>query len=219
MSYENIKTLIENKFTEGYLDENKKISALNIWDKIFPFYESLSFGNEDIYLASVIFYAFDELGETKNFKQISNDFFVDPKALALKVKEISSILQKDGDVQHIMKRGISISETEKKQKHSVNTKKISDELFIESIKAFKDFVKTIFPEKDFFEIKTFLKLFILNLSMAGYDLSNLEAEKKFGELFIHFSFEPKKGREPDKFVNLRDRFNNYEPFTLIKLDN
>ena len=71
--------------------------------------------------------------------------------------------------------------------------------------------------KDYIEIKQFLKLLDLNLYMSGYDIKNLDTEKKFGELFIYLGFEPKKGREAEKFVHLKDRFGQSEPYTLIKL--
>ena len=75
----------------------------------------------------------------------------------------------------------------------------------------------LFKDKDYIEIKQFIKLLELNMFMAGYEITNTDIEKKFGDLFVYFGFEPKKGREQDKFVNLKDRFGNAEPFSLIKL--
>ncbi|MEK7434759.1 MAG: hypothetical protein AABZ74_16615 [Cyanobacteriota bacterium] len=215
MLYENIKGLIEEKFSENYFTEKQKISAFDKWDKIYPLVDSFLLSDDIIYLASISFFVFDEFNETRNFRHIADDFEIDPKVLALKVKEIAPYFNDHEPIQNVLKKGLLINEKSRKQ--TKDSKIISDETFIISIKHFKAFIASIFPEKDFFEIKTFIKLFNLNLSMSGYNISLSELEKKFGDLFIHLSFEPKKGREPDKFVNLKDRFGNYEPYTLIKL--
>ncbi len=96
-------------------------------------------------------------------------------------------------------------------------KEITDDEIIHLLKNFKKFACQLFKNKEYIEIKLFLKIFQINLVFAGFDTKKINIEEKFGNLFYHLGFEPRKGREPEKFVKLKDRFGQSEPYSLIKL--
>lgn len=98
-----------------------------------------------------------------------------------------------------------------------NTREINDEELLILFKSFMKFAYQLFKNKEFIEIKLFLKIFENNLNLAGFDTKKINIEEKFGNLFYVLGFEPKKGREPEKFVKLKDRFGQSEPYSLIRL--
>lgn len=218
MTYESIK----NKLSDFFEDEKLKINALKKWDKIYPEYKELLEEEYNIYTASIVFAVFNSFEQKHSFKQLAKIFEVDSKELAIKVKEVLLLLG-DENLQSSIKKGLEIhfekttSTKLIKEKSLTNNKSLSDEQLVEVFKNYKSFLALVFFEKDFLEIKIFLKMLENNLFLAGYNMSKAELEKKFGELFIYLGFEPKKGREPDKFVKIKDRWGNYEPYTLIKL--
>lgn len=219
MTYESIK----NKLSDFFEDEKLKINALEKWDKIYPEYKELLDEEYNIYTASIVFAVFNTFEQTHSFKQLAKTFEVDAKELAIKVKEVLLLLG-DENIQSSLKKGLeTIPEKTtninkvSKEKPVVNAKSLNDEQLVKIFKYYKTCLNIVFFEKDFLEIKIFLKMLENTLSLAGYNLSKAELEKKFGELFIYLGFEPKKGREPDKFVKIKDRWGNYEPYTLIKL--
>lgn len=218
MTYESIK----NKLSDFFEDEKLKINALEKWDKIYPEYKELLDEEYNIYTASIVFAVFNTFEQTHSFKQLAKIFEVDAKELAIKVKEVLLLLG-DENIQSSLKKGLEATFEKNtsskliKEKSITNNKLLSDEQLVKIFKNYKSFLALVFFEKDFLEIKIFLKMLENTLSLAGYNLSKAELEKKFGELFIYLGFEPKKGREPDKFVKIKDRWGNYEPYTLIKL--
>lgn len=218
MTYESIK----NKLSDFFEDEKLKINALEKWDKIYPEYKELLDEEYNIYTASIVFAVFNTFEQTHSFKQLAKIFEVDAKELAIKVKEVLLLLG-DENIQSSLKKGLestfekTISSKLIKEKSITNTKLLSDEQLVKIFKYYKTCLNVVFFDKDFLEIKIFLKMLENTLGLAGYNISKVELEKKFGELFIYLGFEPKKGREPDKFVKIKDRWGNYEPYTLIKL--
>lgn len=219
MTYESIK----NKLSDFFEDEKLKINALEKWDKIYPEYKELLEEEYNIYTASIVFAVFNTFEQTHSFKQLAKIFEVDTKELAIKVKEVLLLLD-DENIQSSLKKGLETTSEKTavvnkviKEKIVVNTKLLSDEQLVKILKNYKSFLALVFFDKDFLEIKIFLKMLENTLGLAGYNISKVELEKKFGELFIYLGFEPKKGREPDKFVKIKDRWGNYEPYTLIKL--
>ncbi|RYX88253.1 hypothetical protein EON78_07715 [bacterium] len=79
------------------------------------------------------------------------------------------------------------------------------------------FAHQLFKNKEYIELKLFIKIFENNLNLAGYETKKVSIEERFGNVFYQLGFEPKKGREPEKFVKLKDRFGQSEPYSLIKL--
>lgn len=218
MTYESIK----NKLSDFFEDDKLKTSALEKWDKIYPEYRELLEEEYNVYTASIVFAVFNDFDQIHSFKELAKIFDVDAKELALKTKEVLLLLG-DENIQNSLKKGLettpekTITPKVSKEKPVVNTKLLSDEQLVQIFKYYKACLTVVFFEKDFLEIKIFLKMLENTLGLAGYNISKAELEKKFGELFIYLGFEPKKGREPDKFVKIKDRWGNYEPYTLIKL--
>jgi hypothetical protein len=241
MYYESTRTLLEKEFDKNNFNKNQKSRAMEILTKLFDNIEKLTITNPIYLVAAIAFFVLLESGKTRNFKQLGEDFGVEAKTIALKVKELTQIL----DINHpeeIIKKGLfviadAINQVEPLEKklsvdnirknipedilrtrRNINSKiELKDQELIDLFKQFRQFASLIFKDKDYIEIKQFLKLLELNLYMSGYDIKNLEIEKKFGDLFIYLGFEPKKGREAEKFVRLKDRFGQAEPYTLIKL--
>lgn len=100
---------------------------------------------------------------------------------------------------------------------NINTKELTDDELQVLFKSFMKFSHLLFKDKEYIEIKLFLKIFENIMFLAGFDTKKINIEEKFGNLFYSLGFEPKKGREPDKFVKLKDRFGQSEPYSLIKL--
>lgn len=218
MTYESIK----NKLSDFFEDDKLKISAFEKWDRIYPEYKELLVEEYNVYTASIAFTVFNDFDQIHSFKQLAKIFDIDAKELALKTKEVLLLLG-DADIQNSLKKGLETTPEKPtinkviKEKSVVNTRSLSDEKLVQIFKYYKECLNVVFFEKDFLEIKIFLKMLENTLGLAGYTITKAELEKKFGELFIYLGFEPKKGREPDKFVKIKDRWGNYEPYTLIKL--
>ncbi len=236
MYYESIKASLEEEFKYNNLDDELKFKAFDLLNKLSDNFDKLANCKPNIISASLAFFVLSQEGKTRNFKQMEDDFGVDAKKLALKVKEISPFLGLE-NADELVKQGLFLNQREPKtvsktkiadtavipesivkaKKKSNNHLEIHDEDLIVIIKKLRDFAYFLYKDKEYIEIKQFVKLLELNLFMGGYNTSNVDTEKRFGDLFIHLDFEPKKGREQDKFVNLKDRFGNFEPFSLIKL--
>lgn len=236
MYYESVKVLLEKKLNQSIFSEAILNDALDFLNLVDQNSDKLKNSNDAITSASIYFIVLNNHGVHKNFKQCAEIFDVDPKALTLKVKEIVFALDLHNADSLIMK-GLMVSESEQVEIEKVSTKHspvfntktshksnhsslkttITDKELIELFKSFIQYFSVLFKDKEYIEIKVFLKLFDNTLSFAGYDIKSIDTEKKFGDLFIYLGFEPKKGREQDKFVNLRDRFGKYEPYSLIKL--
>lgn len=145
----------------------------------------------------------------------------------LKIKESDSVesiaLKKNSDESKV-KKNEKIEDVEKTIKNIFNSKsansagkEINDDEIIHLLKSYRKFANQLFKNKEYIEIKLFLKIFQSNLMLAGYEVKKLDIEEKFGNVFHQLGFEPKKGRDPEKFVKLKDRFGQSEPYSLIKL--
>lgn len=232
MYYESVKVLLERRLHLNMSSEEILNDALDFLNLVDQNSDKIKTSNDALIAASIYFIVLNNHSIHKNFKQCAELFDIDAKALTLKVKEIVFTLELNNADSLIMK-GLMVTESEKieaekvsvKTHHTRSTNKshsplkttITDKELIELFKSFIKYFSVLFKDKEFIEIKTFLKLFDNTLVFAGYDIKSIDTEKKFGDLFIYLMFEPKKGREPDKFVNLRDRFGKYEPYSLIKL--
>ena len=97
------------------------------------------------------------------------------------------------------------------------SKELNDDELIHLLKSFMKFAHQLFKNKEYIELKLFIKIFENNLNLAGYETKKVSIEERFGNVFYQLGFEPKKGREPEKFVKLKDRFGQSEPYSLIKL--
>lgn len=228
MNYENIRTLLEEEFEKAKINNEIKTQALNILAEMLENQEKFT-SSEPIYtVAALAFFSLEKTGHGKNFKQLADQFDIDAKPLALKAREIIQALSFPHG-EEILKKGLMLAAPEKantpkeipgeilKIKKNATGKDLKDKELVQLFREFKNFAELLFRDKDYMEIKHFLKLMELNLHMAGYDLKTLNLEQKFGELFVYLGFEPKKGREAEKFVSLKDRFGHFEPYTLIKL--
>lgn len=235
MYYESVKTSIEEEFKYNNLDEELKFKAFDLLNRLSEDFDKLASSKANVLAAAIAFFVLAQENQIRNFKQMEDDFGVDAKKLAMKAKEIGPFLGIE-NYSEFISEGLLLSQEAKQKKirekperiipnqilktartKSDNSVEINDEDFIDLTKEFKKFSAYLFKHKDYIEIKQFIKLLELNLFMAGYETTSTDIEKKFGDLFIHLGFEPKKGREQEKFVNLRDRFGNSEPFSLIKL--
>lgn len=232
MYYETLKTLIEDEFKISGFDEDATFQALDILNSLSEHEDRLSNSKEIITVAAIAFLVFEQNGNFKNFREIAHIFGTDAKKIALKAKEIALILNID-NFEEIMTKGLSIFELPKQEtikvtktvkKEVINDKESKssgkdindDELHI-LLKSFMKFAYQLFKNKEYVEIKLFLKIFENNLNLAGFDTKKTNIEERFGNIFYQLGFEPKKGREPEKFVKLKDRFGQSEPYSLIKL--
>lgn len=256
MYYETLKNLIEDEFKICGFDEETTFEALDILNVLSEHTNELSFAKEIVTVAAIAFIALNKKDNFKNFREIANIFGTDAKKVALKSKEIASILKIE-NFEELMTKGLSISinenvpekreialvapikkvlteinsistlnsSTKKTKKDFIldnkdfknNTREINDDELISLFKTFMKFAYNLFKNKEYIEIKQFLKIFETNLNLAGFNLKNINIEEKFGNLFYQLGFEPKKGREPEKFVKLKDRFGQSEPYSLIRL--
>ncbi len=240
MYYESIRTLLEEEFLNKDLNEEQKFRGLDLLNKLSENFHKITNSKPLFIVASLAFFVLNESENSHSFRSIGEQFGVEPKTLALKVKEMLPFLEIENH-EDVLKKGLMASSGQHKtvavqdskkgeivkliQQELISIKKristteseFNDKELVEIFKSFKNFLELIFKDKDFIEIKQFLKLLELNLYMAGFDIKKTNLEKKFGDLFIYLGFEPKKGREAEKFVNLKDRFGKTEPYTLIKL--
>lgn len=255
MYYETLKNLIEDEFKISGFDQDIIFDALDILNVLSEHSDKLSSAKEIVTVSAIAFIVFAQKDNFKNFREIAGIFGTDAKKVALKSKEIASILNLE-NFEELMTKGLSISlVSEKAQQeqefafsspikkvlseiNSVtsttkrsskkdfileskdfknNTREIADEELIILFKSFMKFAYHLFKNKEYIEIKQFLKIFGANLNLAGFNLKDISIEEKFGNLFYQLGFEPKKGREPEKFVKLKDRFGQSEPYSLIRL--
>lgn len=228
MFHGDLRLFLSEELENSGFDEKVKQKSFEIFFKLEKNLVNLSNFEQSYLSVSIIFLALCELNRSENFKNLADSFGLDSKKLAIKTKEVALYLNIKNP-QKILEKGLRADKTNKQELHnqhkeykpvySEDLSKINNNEWINIFKNYTKFIESLFTNKnkDFIEIKTYLKILTVNLTFSGYKISEEEIEQKFGELFIHLNLEPKKGRESDKFVKLKDRFGNFEPYTLIKL--
>ena len=78
-------------------------------------------------------------------------------------------------------------------------------------------VSHLYSDKTHIEILRYLRHVEVNLTLAGYTIARRLIQEHFSLVFPRLGFEPAKGRDPRKFVSLRDMTGRQESFVLLKL--
>lgn len=168
--------------------------------------------------------------EKKNQGECAAVFNISRGNLGRKYREIKGVINlKDYQIREnslqeetIKYKKDNIISTKKKNKFIIENKPdsdqlLTDEVFKELFIQMKELIKLLHQEKEYFEIKKYLKFIEINLKMSGYNLDYYYLEEKFGKLFPKLKMIPKKGRQAEKFVHLYDNYGQAESFVLIKL--
>lgn len=224
--------ILDEEYKKNHISESQKEKALE-------YLASLS-GNGNIpgnitsleTAVALVFFCTYESENFRTFKQLGDYFGLEPKEFALKVREIGLLLELPY-FNEVIKSGLIKTETKIpnssplsnfKDSFKITTKsgatinELNDVVLIDLFKKFKYFIDFLFKDKEYIEIGQYIKLFELNLFMAGYDINDTNIQKKFSDLFVFLDFKPQKGNsEPEKVVPLKNRSGKYESFSRIKI--
>jgi hypothetical protein len=203
-----------------------------LWQDYLYSQETKDLSGDEAGWAAALYYILKKaiMRENKSQADCAEIFSVSRSNLGRKYRQIKDTLYledynadqipKDEEQVGRKKKKGSYTEVRKKatkEKRGVSPIPLSDKLFVQLFKQVKDLVKLLHQDKEYFEIKKYLKYVEINLVMSGYEVNNNYLEKKFGRLFPQLNMIPKKGRQAEKFVHLYDNYNRAEPFVLIKL--
>ncbi|MEB3238179.1 MAG: hypothetical protein VKO64_11220 [Candidatus Sericytochromatia bacterium] len=100
---------------------------------------------------------------------------------------------------------------------SVSRVRMTDRAWLAAFRAAKVLCAALKPEDEFLEIRALLRIVPAVARAAGWSCRPPEVEEAFGRLFHLLDWEARKGRDARKFVRLADRYGQFEPFVLIKL--
>src|SRR5690554_1461952 len=181
--------------------------------------------------AAALYYILNKkvMETSKSQNDCAKIFDVSTSNLGRKYRKIKDVLYledytidqlKNEEIVEPQKKEIYYKEARKKatrKKRVISPSPISDEKFVLLFKQVKNLVKLLHQDKEYIEIKKYLRYVEINLILSGYEKDHDYLEEKFGKLFYRLDMVPKKGRRAEKFVHLNDKYGRSEPYVLIKL--